>query len=232
MWFISATISRVFAHRCDYVYATSLLNRPTPVSVADWKRALLPYKLLTCLIHAHAGNIICIASPIDNVCRYKHQWAGYSIGYMHRQIDMQSCLCLLYTSQMLNHKCCCYTYLLCAVVGFTLRLGRRGYIKSPRPRPLSSKCLIYYPPPLYSHPLYTFSTRPFLFAKGLSHIFIFVLFLCCWLLYIHSFFFFFFVVICRLVRVRTRGIFNHEFLHFFICAMRVKTMARAGDFDQ
>lgn len=122
---------------------------------------------------------------------------------------------------MLNHKCCCYTYLLGAVVGFTLRLGHRGYITaSPRPRPLSSKCLIY-PPPLLP-PLYIFNTTFLVCKRSLSYIYICVVaFLTA--VYIHSFFFFF-VVNSRLVRVRTaRGIFNHEFLHFFIymcCALK------------
>jgi hypothetical protein len=106
------------------------------------------------------------------------QWAGYSIGYVaqaNRYAEWLICLCLFYTSQMLNHKCCCYTYLLCAIVGFTLRLGHRGYITSPRPRPLSSKCLIYIILLLYSHPSIHFQHD----LSCLQKVSLIYLYLCC-----------------------------------------------------
>lgn len=154
---------------------------------------------------------------------------------LHWQIDMQSagwyiCLCLLYTSQMLNHKCCCYTYLLGAVVGFTLRLGHRGYITaSPRPRPLSSKCLIY-PPPLLP-PLYIFNTTFLVCKRSLSYIYICVVaFLTAVYIYIlFSSFLLLIPVWCGCAQHAGFSITNSFTFLYMCCALK---QWRAGDFDQ
>lgn len=130
---------------------------------------------------------------------------------------------------MLNHKCCCcYTYILCAVVGFTLRLGRRGYITSPRPPPSLFKMsyISSSPPPLY---IYIFNTTFLVCKRSLLYIYLYicVVALLTAAVHIHSFFFFFVVVYFPFgAGAHTCGIFNHEFLHFFIYMLRVKTMAR------